>query len=40
MVPRKLQRHLHTKHVDCKDKIVAFLKHKYDELKHSQAYLT
>jgi hypothetical protein len=32
--------HLHTKHTDRKDKPTAFFKHKYEELKYSQTYLT
>jgi hypothetical protein len=40
IVPDKLQRHLHTNHLDCKDKLIVFAKRKYDELKHSITYLT
>jgi hypothetical protein len=31
----KLQRHLHTKHIHCKDKLLTFLKCKCGEMKHS-----
>jgi hypothetical protein len=40
VVPAKLQRHLHTKHVDSKHQLNAFLKRKCDELKHSETSLT
>lgn len=36
----ELQRHLHTKHVDCKRKSVEFLKREFGELKHSVTNLT
>jgi hypothetical protein len=39
MVPAKVQGHLHTKHVDCKDKYLMFLKCKCDELKKSESSL-
>jgi hypothetical protein len=41
MVPAQLQRHLHTKHADCKDKPIASLNVKQcHELKQSQTNLT
>jgi hypothetical protein len=36
----KLQRHLHTKHIHCKEKLLTFLKYKCGELNHSQHNLT
>lgn len=39
VVPTELQQHLHTKHVDSKDRHHIF-KHKRDELKHSETCLT
>jgi hypothetical protein len=39
MVTLELQGHLHTKHVDCKDRLIASFKRKYDELKHSYTSL-
>jgi hypothetical protein len=40
MVLAKLLRHLHTEHVDCKDRPIALFKLKCEELKHSQTNLT
>jgi hypothetical protein len=37
MAPVKLQRHLHTKHVNRKDKHVVFSECKCDSLMHSQS---
>jgi hypothetical protein len=39
MVPGKLQRYLHKKHTDCKDKPVVFFKRECHELEHSQSNL-
>jgi hypothetical protein len=38
LVPTKLQQQ-HMKHVDCKDKLITFFKHKCNEMKHSQTDL-
>jgi hypothetical protein len=40
MVTATLQRHLHTKRVDRKDKPIELCKRKCDELKHSKTNLT